>query len=89
MFKRLMTDAPKLRANSLEDVYGFYCFHVGKHEIIVINDGFIGLPLSLLEEKAVRWMKFVSFLPPWMTYSLLYPTMNMRMHQNKQVVRFY
>jgi glyoxylase-like metal-dependent hydrolase (beta-lactamase superfamily II) len=52
MFKRLKKDTPKLGVNSLEHVYGFYRFHVGEHEIIVINDGFIGLPLSLLAAKA-------------------------------------
>jgi glyoxylase-like metal-dependent hydrolase (beta-lactamase superfamily II) len=52
MFKRLMKDAPQSAANSLENVYGFYRFHVGEHEIIVINDGFIGLPLSLLAATA-------------------------------------
>jgi glyoxylase-like metal-dependent hydrolase (beta-lactamase superfamily II) len=52
MFKRLKKDAPELEANSLEHVYGFYRFHVGEHEIIVINDGFIGLPLSLLAANA-------------------------------------
>jgi glyoxylase-like metal-dependent hydrolase (beta-lactamase superfamily II) len=54
MFKRLKKDAPKLRANSLEHVYGFYRFHVGEHEIIVINDGFIGLPLSLRAANAAE-----------------------------------
>jgi glyoxylase-like metal-dependent hydrolase (beta-lactamase superfamily II) len=52
LFKRLKKDTPQLVANSLEHVYGFYRFHVGKHEIIVINDGFIGLPLSLLAANA-------------------------------------
>jgi glyoxylase-like metal-dependent hydrolase (beta-lactamase superfamily II) len=33
-------------------VYGFYRFHVGEHEMIVINDGFLGVPLSLLAADA-------------------------------------
>jgi glyoxylase-like metal-dependent hydrolase (beta-lactamase superfamily II) len=33
-------------------VTGFYRFYVGEHEIFVINDGFIGLPLSLLAADA-------------------------------------
>jgi glyoxylase-like metal-dependent hydrolase (beta-lactamase superfamily II) len=52
MFKRLMKDTPESAANPLAHVYGFYRFHVGEHEIIVINDGFIGLPLSLLAANA-------------------------------------
>jgi glyoxylase-like metal-dependent hydrolase (beta-lactamase superfamily II) len=52
MFKRLEKDASQLRASSLEQVYGFYRFYVGEHEMIVINDGFIGLPLSLLAANA-------------------------------------
>jgi glyoxylase-like metal-dependent hydrolase (beta-lactamase superfamily II) len=52
MFKRLEKDTSELEANSLGNVYGFYRFHVGEHEIIVINDGFLGLPLSLLAANA-------------------------------------
>jgi glyoxylase-like metal-dependent hydrolase (beta-lactamase superfamily II) len=52
MFKRLTKDAPELEANSLDGVLGFYRFYVGEHEIIVINDGFLGLPLSLLAANA-------------------------------------
>ena len=52
MFKRLTKDAPELAANSLDGVLGFYRFYVGEHEIIVINDGFLGLPLSLLAANA-------------------------------------
>lgn len=52
MFKRLEKDPPELGANSLEHVYGFYRFYVGEHEIIVINDGFIGIPLPLLAANA-------------------------------------
>ena len=48
MFIQLKKDAPELEATFLDSVYGFYRFYVGEHEIIVINDGFIGLPLSLL-----------------------------------------
>ena len=48
MFKRLKKAATEVEANSLDRVLGLYRFYVGEHEIIVINDGFIGLPLSLL-----------------------------------------
>ena len=48
MFKRLKKAAPELETSSLDNVSGLYRFYVGEHEIIVINDGFIGLPLSLL-----------------------------------------
>jgi len=48
MFIRLKKDASEIEANSLDSVLGFYRFYVGEHEIIVINDGFIGLPLPLL-----------------------------------------
>jgi glyoxylase-like metal-dependent hydrolase (beta-lactamase superfamily II) len=48
MFIQLKKDASKLKAESLESVTGFYRFYVGEHEVIVINDGFIGLPLPLL-----------------------------------------
>ena len=54
MFKRLKKDAPELEANSLDGVLAFYRFYVGEHEIIVINDGFIGLPLSLLAANAAE-----------------------------------
>ena len=54
MFKRLKKDASKLKANSLDSVIGFYRFYVGEYEIIVINDGFIGLPLSLLAANAAE-----------------------------------
>jgi glyoxylase-like metal-dependent hydrolase (beta-lactamase superfamily II) len=33
-------------------VYGLYRFYVGEHEIIVINDGFLGIPLPLLAADA-------------------------------------
>lgn len=52
MFKQLRKAAPELEATSLDSVYGFYRFFVGEHEIIVINDGYIGLPLSLLAANA-------------------------------------
>jgi len=52
MFKRLTKDAPESAADSLDNVYGLYRFHVGDHELIVINDGFIGLPLPLLAADA-------------------------------------
>jgi glyoxylase-like metal-dependent hydrolase (beta-lactamase superfamily II) len=52
MFKRLTKVASKFEGNSLDSVLAFYRFHVGEHEIIVINDGFIGLPLSLLAANA-------------------------------------
>jgi glyoxylase-like metal-dependent hydrolase (beta-lactamase superfamily II) len=48
MFKQLKKDAPELEASSLDNVSGFYRFYVGEHEIIVINDGFLGIPLPLL-----------------------------------------
>jgi len=54
MFKRLKKDTPKLEANSLDGVLGLYRFYVGEHEIIVINDGFIGLPLPLLAADAAE-----------------------------------
>lgn len=52
MFKRLTKDARKLETDSLDNVFGLYRFYVGEHEIIVINDGFIGLPLPLLAANA-------------------------------------
>jgi len=52
MFKRLTKDARKLETDSLVSVFGFYRFHVGEYEILVINDGFLGLPLSLLAANA-------------------------------------
>ena len=52
MFKRLTKVASKFRDNSLDSVLAFYRFLVGEHEIIVINVGFIGLPLSLLAANA-------------------------------------
>jgi glyoxylase-like metal-dependent hydrolase (beta-lactamase superfamily II) len=52
MFRRLKKEGPELEANSLDGVLGFYRFYVGEHEIIVINDGFIGLPISLLAANA-------------------------------------
>jgi glyoxylase-like metal-dependent hydrolase (beta-lactamase superfamily II) len=54
MFKRLTKDARKLETDSLSSVFGFYRFHVGEYEIIVINDGFIGLPLSILAANATE-----------------------------------
>jgi glyoxylase-like metal-dependent hydrolase (beta-lactamase superfamily II) len=52
MFKVLKKSAHELEANPLDGVSGFYRFYVGEYEIIVINDGFIGLPLSLLAANA-------------------------------------
>ncbi len=52
MFERLKKDAPELEANSLDCVIGFYRFHVGEHEIIVINDGIIGFPPPFLAVNA-------------------------------------
>ena len=52
MFKQLKKAAPELAADSLERLSGLYRFYIGEHEIIVINDGFIGLPLSLLAADA-------------------------------------
>lgn len=52
MFKRLTKDASKFETDSLDNVFGFYRFHVGEYEIIVINDGYLGLPLSLLAANA-------------------------------------
>jgi glyoxylase-like metal-dependent hydrolase (beta-lactamase superfamily II) len=52
VFVRLKKDAPESDANSLDRVSGLYRFHVGKHEIIVINDGFIGVLLSFLAVNA-------------------------------------
>lgn len=52
MFIRLDKDTSEVEAYSLDDVYGFYRFYIGEHEVIVINDGFIGLPLSLLAANA-------------------------------------
>jgi glyoxylase-like metal-dependent hydrolase (beta-lactamase superfamily II) len=52
MFKRLEKNAPELAENALDNVLAFYRFYVGEHELIVINDGFIGLPLSLLAANA-------------------------------------
>ena len=48
MFKRLKKTAPELETSYLDNVSGLYRFYVGEHEIIVINDGFLGLPLPLL-----------------------------------------
>ena len=52
MFRRLTKDAPELTENALDGVLAFYRFYVGEHEIIVINDGFLGLPLRLLAANA-------------------------------------
>ncbi len=52
MFKRLTKDSRKVETDSLDSVFGFYRFHIGEYEIIVINDGFIGLPLPLLAANA-------------------------------------
>ena len=62
MFKRLIKDSSKVETDSLHNVSGFYRFHVGEYEIIVINDGFLGLPLPLLaadapEEKVFALMQ--------------------------------
>jgi glyoxylase-like metal-dependent hydrolase (beta-lactamase superfamily II) len=52
MFVQLKKDARELEADSLGSVFGFHRFYVGEHEIIVINDGFLGLPLPLLVRDA-------------------------------------
>jgi len=52
MFKRLKKNARELEADALGSVLGFNRFYVGEHEVIIINDGFIGLPLSLLARDA-------------------------------------
>ena len=52
MFKVLKKSVDELEENSLDGVFGLYRFYVGEQEIIVINDGFIGLPLSLLAANA-------------------------------------
>jgi len=52
MFKRLKKDAPESGANSMDRVFGLYRFQVGEHEIIVINDGFIGVLLPFLAANA-------------------------------------
>ena len=62
MFRRFTKDARKFETDSLSSVFGFYRFHVGEYEIIVINDGFLGLPLPLLaatapEEDVLALMK--------------------------------
>lgn len=54
MFRRLTKDTPKLEGDLLNNVTGLYRFYVGEYEIIVINDGFIGLPLSLLAANAAE-----------------------------------
>lgn len=54
MFKRLTKDAHQSKTGSLDRVFGFYRFHVGEYEIIVINDGFIGVPLPLLAANAAE-----------------------------------
>jgi len=51
MFIRLEKTV-EVSINPLEHVYGLFRFYVGEYEIIVINDGFIGLPLSLLAANA-------------------------------------
>lgn len=62
MFVRLTKDAPLSGAGSLDSVIGFYRFQVGRHEIIVINDGFIGVQPPILavnapEEEVLALMK--------------------------------
>lgn len=52
MFIRLTKDTPDSEANSLDRVFGFYRFQVGGHDIIVINDGFIGVLLTFLAANA-------------------------------------
>ena len=52
MFQRLKKDTSELEANSLDRVFGLYRFQVGGHEIIVINDGFIGVLLPFLAANA-------------------------------------
>ena len=54
MFTRLTKDDDKLQTDSLSNVFGLYRFHVGGYEIIVINDGFVGLPLPLLAADAAE-----------------------------------
>lgn len=50
MFRRLT--APEFEAGPLDGVLAFYRFHVGEHEIIVINDGFIGVLMRFLAVNA-------------------------------------
>jgi glyoxylase-like metal-dependent hydrolase (beta-lactamase superfamily II) len=52
MFIRLTKEASRIEGNSLDSVMGFYRFHVGEHEIIVINDGFLGMQVSALAVNA-------------------------------------
>lgn len=54
MFIRLTKDTHKVETDSLHSVFGLYRFHVGEYEINVINDGFLGLPLSLLAVNAAE-----------------------------------
>lgn len=52
MFKRLTKEPTELMEDPLDRVSGLYRFHVGEFEMIVINDGFIGLPRALLAANA-------------------------------------
>ncbi|MDX1615085.1 MAG: hypothetical protein R3300_12305 [Candidatus Promineifilaceae bacterium] len=52
MFRPLTKPASKFEDSSLDRVLAFYRFQVEEHEIIVINDGFIGIPLPLLAADA-------------------------------------
>lgn len=52
MFKRLTKDTAGTAADALDRVFGFYHLQVGAHDIMVINDGFLGLPLPLLAADA-------------------------------------
>src|SRR5680860_1619187 len=52
MFKRLEKDARELEANPLGRATSFYRLYVGEHEVIVINDGTIGVSLPLLAVNA-------------------------------------
>jgi glyoxylase-like metal-dependent hydrolase (beta-lactamase superfamily II) len=52
MFKRLKKAARKIEKDSLDSVMGLYRFHVGEHEMIVINDGILGVLLPGLAANA-------------------------------------
>lgn len=52
MFKRLARDPGDLEPSPLGRVTSFYRLHVGEHEVIVINDGTIGVSLPFLAVNA-------------------------------------
>lgn len=52
MFQRLTKNTPENETDPLGRVLGFYRFHVGELEILVVNDGFIGLRLPFLAANA-------------------------------------